>query len=256
VNPRPTLRRDHPTATAFLDETGSISRDRFFAVGLVKLTEPARLLRQIQRFRDTEHWYKEIRFTDVTKRSLGTYRKVVDLLSLCEGRDNDNPRFFCFVADRDRADPVARFGTQWDAYGKLAEQLVTAVIRPDELLTVMADNYSTPNHVLFEEDLRAAVNRRLQRLSIVSVCRLDSRSCDGLQIADLLTSAIAFEFREHAGLASSSNPKAQLAAHVRDALGTSTCLAGWRNASHSVAVYEHGSWRPSGKPQGLSGDNR
>lgn len=220
------------------------------------MTEPARLLRQIQRFRDTEHWYKEIKFTDVTRRSLDTYRRVVDLLSLSSGHATEGPQFFCFVADRDQADPVVRFGTQWDAYGKLAEQLVTAVIRPDELLTLMADNYSTPNHVLFEEDLRAAVNRRLQRLAVVSVCRLDSQSCDGLQVADLLTSAVAFEFREYAGLASSNNPKAQLAAHVRDSLGTSTCLAGWRNASHSVAVYEHGFWRPADESQGLSGDDR
>lgn len=251
---RPALRRDHPTATAFLDETGAISRDRFFAVGVLKLVEPARLLRALQKFRDTEHWYREIKFSDVTKRSLDTCRRVVDVCTSTGGM-----QFFCFVADRDKADPVERFGTQWDAYGKLAEQLVTAVIRPDELLAVMADNYSTPDHVLFEEELRAAVNRRLSRLAVVSVCRLDSRSCDGLQLADLLTSAVAFEFRANAGLASSANPKAQLATHVRGSLGASTCLTGWRNTSHSVAVYDHGSWHPSrprSGPQGLSGISR
>jgi hypothetical protein len=121
--------------------------------------------------------------------------------------------------------------------------LVVAVLRPDELLSVMADNYSTPDHVLFEEDLRAAVNRQLRRLAVVSVCRLDSRSSDGLQVADLLTSAIAFEFRQAQGLASSA-AKADLAAHVRQALGAPSCLTGWRNSAHSVAIYDHGAWQP------------
>lgn len=119
---------------------------------------------------------------------------------------------------------------------------------PDELAAVMADNYSTPAHVLFEEDLRAAVNRRLDRLALVSVVRLDSRSSDGLQLADLLTSAVAFEFRASVGLAVPTNVKGNLATYVRRHLGASSCLGGWRNRAHSVAIYEHGSWQP---PHGL-----
>lgn len=227
----PSLRRSHPVATAFLDETGAIAADRIFAVGLLKSPEPSRLLRSIQKLRDQRHWYKEIKFSQVTAGTLGFYKDVVDVVM---GNDVE---FYCFVADRHVHDPVERFGSQWDAYAKLAEQLVTASIHPPELLTLMADNYSTPDHVLFEEDLRANVNRRLRRLAVVSVCRLDSKASDGLQAVDLLTSAAASEFRADAGLAATNNPKGKLAEHVRESLGTDSCLGGWRNRQHSIQVY-------------------
>ena len=229
----------------FLDESGAISNDRFFAVGVWKVETPSRLLRSIQKLRDQQHWYEEIKFARLRgHRGLALHRRVVDIC-LAPGVAN----FFCFVADRQVADPIERFGSQWAAYAKLAEQLVVAALKPDELVSVMADNYSTPDTVLFEEDLRSAVNKRVRRLAVVTTCRLDSRSSDGLQAADLLTSAAAFEFRVQAGLASEKSPKAELATHLRAALGTPTCIGGWRNAAHSVQVYKHGSWSRETKPQ-------
>jgi hypothetical protein len=52
--------------------------------------------------------------------------------------------------------------------------------------------------------------------------RLDSRSADPLQMADLLTAAVAFEFRQHAGLAGARSPKARLADHVRTIFNVSS----------------------------------
>jgi hypothetical protein len=238
-NQRQNLRRDHPCCVGFLDETGAISKDRFFGVGLLKSAEPSRPLRRIQKLRDRWHWYKEIKFSSVTKDTLDFYECVVD-----ECLSHDDAEFFCFVADRRCADPVERFGSHWEAYSKLAEQLVVASLHPGELMSLMADNYSTPDYVLFEEQLRARVNVRVKRLAVVSVCRLDSKSSDALQLADLLTSAVAFEFRAASGLASKHNPKALLAAHVRQRLGTHSCLKGWRNTRYSVALYNHGIWKP------------
>lgn len=62
----------------FLDETGSISHDRFFAIGILKCSEPSSLLRQVQHLRDQTHWYKEIKFSSVTTGTLGFYKRVVD----------------------------------------------------------------------------------------------------------------------------------------------------------------------------------
>ena len=231
--PRPVLGRDHPCATAFLDETGSIAKDRFFGIGLLKCAEAANLTRGIQKIRDRHHWYKEIKWFDITKGSLPIYRQVVDVCAA------SGVEFFCFVADRRAADPITRFGSAWDAYAKLSEQLVVAACRPDELIALMADNYSTPDSVLFEQDLRAGVNRRLRRLALVSVVRLDSRSSDGLQAVDLLTSAVAHEFRAEAGLASHTSPKGEMSAYVRSALGADSCLTGWRNDRHSVQIHRH-----------------
>jgi len=232
ANGGPVLRREHPCATAFLDETGAIASDQIFAVGLLKLTEASRMLRAIQKWRDRHHWYKEIKFSHVTAGTLSLYKEVAELCLTAS-----EPDFFCFVADRSKDDPIARFGTHWDAYGKLAEQLVVAVIRPPELVALMADNYSTPDHILFEENLRSNVNRRLRRLALVSVCRLDSGSSDGLQVVDLLTSATAYEFRQHAGLAGSGGPKDELAKFIRNGMGTESVLKGYRCAKYSIAIY-------------------
>jgi hypothetical protein len=232
------LCRDHPCAVGFLDETGAIPKDRIFAVGLLATQEPAALLRRIQKLRDRRHWYGEFKFAAVTRGILPLYQEFLDLILADEAG-----RFYCFVADRETADPLDRFGSHWDAYGKLAEQLTVGCVRTDELMSVLADNYSTPDDVLFEESLKASVNRRLRRLAVTSVCRLDSRSSNGLQAVDMLTSAVAFEFRAAAGQASEKSVKAELSRHARRMLGTASCLGAWRSRRHSVATYDHGEWR-------------
>jgi hypothetical protein len=77
---------------------------------------------------------------------------------------------------------------------------------------------------VFEKDLRREVNRRLDGLIAVTVCRLDSRSCDPLQLLDVLTGAVAFEFRQKAGLAGADTPKARLAEKFRESYGIPTAL--------------------------------
>lgn len=231
------LGRDHPTGIVFLDETGAIANDRFFGVGLVHCSIPSRMLRAVQKLRDETHWYQEFKFSDVTRDALPLYKRLVDAV-LVDGELS----FFCFIADKQIADPIERFGDQWTAYAKMAEQLIVASLKHPEIISVLADNYSTPATVLFEEDLRASINRRLHRLAVTTVTRLDSRSSDGLQVVDLLTSAAAFEFRAAAGVASASSPKGQLAAYVRGALGCPSMLGGWSDGGHSVAMYEHGRW--------------
>ncbi len=195
-------------------------------------------MRAIQKIRDQQHWYKEFKFSELTKDTLPVYKSLVD-----ECLATDGFEFFCFVADRTVADPIERFQDAWTAYGKMAEQLVLAIIRPPELVSVVADNYSTPDTVLFEEDLKSSVNRRARRLAVTSVVRMDSKSSDGLQIVDLFTSATAFEFRADAGIASKASPKALLSEYIRQQLGCASFLSGWRSDNHSVQLYSHGSWK-------------
>lgn len=217
------LPRAHPTAIAFLDESGSISNDRFFAVGCLKVREPSELTRAVQRVRDRWHWYNEIHFTDLTRGALPFYKAVLAEVSGLRAR------FSCFIADRDVVDPMARFGSSWKAYEALACQLLHGSIERAELVTVLADYFSMPAHVVFEQDLRREINRRLDRLAVTSVCLLNSRSADALQTVDLLTSAVTFEFRQRAGLAGTKGPKAKLAAEVRAACGATTFLNGFKS---------------------------
>lgn len=237
-----TLAVDHPTSVAFLDETGSIGSDQIFAVGCLKVNEPAELLRPLQKLKDRKHRYEEIHWVDATRDSMPFYEAVIDTVRKVRG-----VRFSCFVADRAVADPVARFGSPWRAYERLAAQLLIGSIEPRELVCVLADEYSTPDDVRFEEEVRAIVNERLGRLAVTSVCRLDSRATVPLQIADLLTAAVAFEFRQHLGLAGANSPKAHLARYVREAYSISSFLKGIDRSGVNVKIYR-GRTRVVGTP--------
>jgi hypothetical protein len=213
---------------AFLDESGSIANDRFFAVGCLKLSEPSDLTRAVRALRDRNHWYQEIHFTDLTVNALPFYRSV--LATVCQLRAT----FSCFVADRRLDDPMLRFGSSWKAYEGLAEQLLEGSIGRRELVAVLADDYSTPQNVVFERDVKREINRRFDRLAVTSVCRLDSQSADPLQIVDVLTSAVTFEFRQRAGLAGRNSPKARLAASFRTSCGATSFLNGFRTNPWNV----------------------
>lgn len=232
TNGFPILPKTTPTAVAFVDESGAIAQDRHFAVGCFKLSDPDLVLRALTKLRDRRRWYNEIHFAEMKPRSLALYREVVDLIAA-----NDFT-FSCFVVDRDQGDPVARFGP-WVAYERLATQLLLASVRPGELITVLADEYSSPDSVHFEKDVCMAVNDRLDRLAVTKVLRLRSNAADGLQLADLLTSAVTFEFRQSVGRAGQYSPKAHLARHVRTALGVQSFLGGHRDSRLNVALYCH-----------------
>lgn len=197
---------------------------------------PPRVLRSMQKYRDRTHDYGKFHLTDLTQGALNTYEGFVDTVLV----DSDF-RFFCCVAARDPADPVAPFADPWTAYLKLFEQLFRGAIRPGEITTVLADNYSTPDHGLLEEDLKSNVNRRLRRLGIASVVRLDSRATGGLQAVDVLTSAIAFHHRLIAELAGSRSPKALLADHVAQRCGVPDFLTERKTACLGLRMYDHAS---------------
>ncbi len=233
---------DHPTSVAFLDETGAIASDRIFAVGCLKVSEPADLLRPLQKLKDRKHRYEEIHWVDATRDSMPFYEAVIDAVRKVRG-----VRFSCFVADRALADPVARFGSPWRAYERLAAQLLIGSIQPQELVCVLADEYSTPDEVHFEAEVRQTVNVRLGRLAVTSVCRLDSRAAVPLQIVDLLTAAVAFEFRQDLGLAGTNSPKAHLARYVREAYSVSSFLRGVDRSGVNVKIYR-GRTRVVGTP--------
>lgn len=228
------LRRDHKTAAAFIDETGAIAQDRFFAVGCLVVPVPSVVLRDMLKLRDRRQWYDEIKWVDLTMTSLPLYVDLVDLIVKADAR------YYCFVADRATADPVKRFKQDsWLAYEKLATQVLIGAAKPYELLSVMADNYSTPDHVKFEEDVQYEVNRRLERLAVTTICRLDSKSCDALQLVDVLTGAVTFEHRQAAGLAGTKSAKALLADHLRHAYGVGTTIGGCKNDKLNVAIYRN-----------------
>ncbi|MGC4792213.1 DUF3800 domain-containing protein [Micromonospora sp. DT178] len=232
------LHRSHPTSVAFFDESGAISSDRFFTVGLLRVPDHSALLKQVKQLRKAHKYWEEFKWSSIKASNKTAVTDLIDLLL-------SSATFSCFVADRHTADPVARFGDTFAAYGKLATQLLIGSIRPYELVSVLADNYSAPNHISFETTVREECNRRLQRLAVVSVVQVDSGATEGLQLVDILTGAVAHSFRADCGLAKHNNLKGRVAAHLRAELGIVSLQQGHKSRDFGVRVYEHQSWLAS-----------
>jgi hypothetical protein len=224
-------------AFMFLDETGTLGgeRDPFFAVGLLHTEEPYELLRPIQRIRDQQSFYDEIKWNKVSNKNLPILQDVISIVL-------SRPcRFHVFLADKQKHDIIGRFGGQFKAYEWLARQLVIGTVRPNEVVWVIADEYSTPPRVTFEENVRDYVNRKLDRTAVAGVCRMRSGGVDLLQVIDLLLGAIVYEYKAEIGAVKSGSykPKTLLLEHLKKEAGIATFLGGYRDDRLQVEVY-HG----------------
>lgn len=221
-----------------MDETGTVKSDRIFAVGIIKLPLPAIVQRQLAGMRDKRHFYEELKWNRLNRAGLlPTYQEAVDCFFRCS-----DAQFACFVADKDKGgDAVARFGDQWKAYERLAAQLIIGNVTPQEYVAILADEYSTPAGITFEEDLQKHVEDRLKRRAIVGVCRMRSTGVDLFQVLDLLLGAVAYEYRLNVGAvpASTKSPKRDLMNHILGGFGVSTFLGGVRAPRLNVAEYNH-----------------
>ena len=230
------LHPSHPTSVGFFDETGAIASDRYFTVGLLRVTDYPELTKAVKALRKRYHYWDEFKWSGITASNRDIYRELIDLLLASPAT------FGCFVADRHVADPVARFGSTFAAYEKLATQLLIGSIRPYEVTSVLADNYSAPNDRSFENTVRRECNARLGRLAVASVVQVDSAATEGLQLVDVLTGAVGFCFRASSALASPTSHKGGVAQHLRAKLGVADFNAGHPTPEFNVRIYEHSAW--------------
>lgn len=220
---------------AFLDETGTLggARDPFFAVGLLRCADPYKLARPIQRIRDRQHFYDEIKWSTVSEKKLPL---LIDLVNVFFSSD---ATFSAFVADKSRHDVIGRFGGSFKAYEALARQLVRASVRRGEILWVIADEYSTPPAETFEENVRDYVNLKLKRTAVAGVCRMRSSGVDLLQVIDLILGAVVYEYKANAGVVSLARykPKVKLLNHLKRRSGAATFIGGYRDSRINIAEY-------------------
>lgn len=205
----------HPTSTIFLDETGVVHpRDQFFGIGVLKLTEAAPLLRDVQRLRDKLDFREELHWASFDKapargatRRLDFAKAAMDLFFEAE-----DARFCCHIADRQNGDVTAQFKGHRHAgeraYEKLAARVLSEIIDDQEIVAILADGRSTSPEVAFERTVASTINNSRDRLAVASVCRIDSRSTDALQLVDLLLGAATLDLRQ--GRTESSSQKQQL----------------------------------------------
>ena len=211
-----TIPPSYPTALLYVDESGSrASGSRFFVMSAVKVRKPGALARATRVVRDRNQFEGEFKFSEITKGTLSAYYDLIDTMAASDAH------LIATVVNRDLYDPFPG-KLVWQGQAEVAAQLVRAGVNRRELVSVLMDGVSTPEGIALDDEVRRMVNRSFRSTSVVTCACLDSRSNDGLQMADLLAGAIASERRraegEHRKIGSNPNsPKTKVARRLIEA---------------------------------------
>lgn len=205
----------------FIDEAGSKGTlGSYFVTAAVRTTDPDRLSRTVKAIRDRHHFTfaDELKFSNVTKRSepilSDIFREVVDT----------GCTFGAFVLDKRHYDPWSS-RTQWQGHLFATHRLLKGLVTRREIAIALIDHIDVPEGVSYGDRLMNEINRRFGNKRIAAAISLDSRTCSGLQIADLTASAI-FHARkkiEDKGLEAfleDQTPKTRLSRDIAAALGS------------------------------------
>lgn len=226
-----TLPTNHRTSLVFVDESGSASNTPVLAVGAIKFPSGhGRLITELQQFRDRSGWRGEAHFNEAKRLNAHLYREAVRILAASDAR------FSCVVIDRTKYDPFRGRREPWKTHAQLTIALLVQAIAGDEIVSATIDHLSMPPDVNYEGYIRAAVNKQKGRLALATVCRMDSRACWGIQLADVLTGAVAHQYRQRVdGSVTAGSPRGQLAAFIAEQFNLGSLVAA---SSQRFAVRE------------------
>lgn len=172
------------TKFCFLDESGSLNnpKDPFFTVGFIKCSQPYYLQSKILYERQKRGFFDEMHFNKLSRNNIDFSKFALDSLF-----DTRSLRFHSYSLDK-RGDYFNREfgGNPWQAYEDISIRILESAIADNEILIVLADYITTPKNIRFEINVKRRINEKFKKLAIAGVCRLDSKSNDLLQIADLI----------------------------------------------------------------------
>lgn len=223
------------TPFCFFDETGSLNdkANRYFAMGMLKCLQPYFLDYEIQKLRQRERFFDEIKFNKISKKNINICLKTLDLIFNVPGL-----KFSFFILNKDDIDFQAEFKNDlWLAYEVFAEKLLIGNIAPTEIVAVLADYVTTPPAVKFEVNVKHAVNNHFKRLAVAGICRVDSKGVNLIQIIDLVLGAIVYDYKLENKLVSGDKYKIKFLNEFKKKLRVKTFVGGFRNSIFNVFEY-------------------
>jgi hypothetical protein len=124
------------------------------------------------------------------------------------------------ILDKDASEnPMGdRSESIWDVYLEHAVQLVGNNEGPESPCIIIADYFSKPRRSsrFFEEELKTIPG-------VVNAVMLESETCAFVQVADILTGCVAYEFRRHKNPERIfDNEKCKLSGYLAEKLGRKT----------------------------------
>jgi hypothetical protein len=230
------LHKNIRTPFVFLDETGSINdkANRYFAIGIIKCMQPYFLDYVVRLSRQKYRVFDEIKWNTISRNKLPILHEIIDQFFSHQG-----VCFASIVVNKDGVDFRKTFDNDpYTAYQKFSELLLKRVIKPNEIVTIIADYISTPHHVHFEVDTKHSVNKAMNRLAIAGIHRIDSCGTNMLQVTDLLLGAVSYEYKLNHKLVKGDPYKREIMDHVRDKVGGSFGQLRDNNKKFTVIEYE------------------
>lgn len=223
------------TPFCFFDETGNLNDkvNRYFAMGMLKCSQPYFLDYEIQQLRQREKFFDEIKFNKLSKKNINFVLKILGLIFTIPGL-----KFSSFLINKDDIDFQAEFKNDlWLAYEVFAEKLLIGNISPREIIIVIADYVTTPKDVKFEIKVKHMVNNHFKRLALAGVCRVDSRGVNLIQITDLILGTIAYDYKMKNKLISGDKYKIKFLSEFKKKLKRKNLIGGFRTSNFNVYEY-------------------
>lgn len=214
----------------FVDESGVLARDPnqpLFGIGMLKIADTSKLYEALKAIKD-QLKAREFRFSQINKSTFARYQDLIrTYFSFPECY------YSCLVLDK--LDPGIQIGkyfsNTWDAYIGYSKLLIKNNLEGDTCC-VIADYLSKPKFALnyYEESIRS-----IDRTLIFNATMLESHSSLLIQMVDVLTGSVLYDFRQMKYPGTTRNQtKARLVQEIRYLLGLSSLA---QNATVSSPSY-------------------
>ncbi len=222
-------------AFMFIDESGVLQNDPnqpLFCLGLLKLHDTSRLYRQVKVIKDRLQ-HSELKFAKVKNSNLHLYIDLLD--AYLNYRDG---YFSAFILDKRRPgiDVGRYFPNTWDAYIGYSRLLVRNNLG-DDICCVISDYLDRPLYArnFYEDSIRG-----IDQNNIFNVTMLESHASLMIQIVDVLTGCVSYEFRQQRySTGNAKRSKVMLVDHLRCALDRNTLATSFTvNNPNYFSVWE------------------
>ena len=229
--------KDIWTKFCFLDESGNLDpkSQPYFTVGMIKCSQPYYLQQKLRYIREKNNFWWELKFNNLNKIKLKVTLSILDALF-----ETRNVHFSSYTIDKRSEYFKKEFHSDpFVAYEQITKHLLKGNLRKNEILIVLADNVVAPKRNRFEVNVKNTINKQFERLAIGGVCRLDSKSNDLLQLADLLIGSINYELLlKERILEKPSKYKGAFIEKLKNNLGVKTLTDDFRNYSFNIHFHK------------------
>lgn len=222
------------TKFCFLDETGSLNsgNERFFTVGVLKMSQPYYLQSKIQYERNKRNFHDELKFSALSRKKVDFAKFVIDSVF-----ETKSISFYSYSISKQSDYFKKQFSDDpWQAYEKITLKLMYAALSENEILILLADHITVPKEIKYEKEVKKKFNSSKKRLALAGVARFDSRSQDLLQVVDLLIGAISYDLKLQHNLIAGSESKKELTQYFKENLGAKDFTKGFRNRDFNIFV--------------------